>query len=186
MGLRTLITRTTDTVVAATTSAARAVTAATTSAAGATGGAALGAGLGAARGAADGLRNGAERGSRSAPAAALTVTALTGSCSLLAPVAPAVVPTFSATTTTPAPVVPVKAGLPTRCKDLLNGQQLDAVLGLPLSSVVRTVLGQPSPSVGLNGRITCSYGIPSPSGGYASSSARKLTATTPRRRPELR
>ncbi len=95
------------------------------------------------------------------------IAVLTGSCSLLAPVAPAVVPTFSATTTTPAPVVPVKAGLPTRCKDLLNGQQLDAVLGLPLSGVVRTVLGQPSPSVGLNGRITCSYGIPSPSGGYA-------------------
>jgi len=77
MGLGTPITRTTDTVVAATTSAARAVTAATTSAAGATRGAALGAGLGAARGAADGLRDGAERGSRSAPAAALTVTALT-------------------------------------------------------------------------------------------------------------
>ncbi len=93
MGLGTLITRTTDTVIAATTSAARAVTAATTSAAGTTGGAALGAGLGAARGAglgaargaglgavrgaADGLRDGAERGSRSAPAAALTVTALT-------------------------------------------------------------------------------------------------------------
>jgi len=89
------------------------------------------------------------------------IAVLTGSCSLLAPVAPAVVPTFSATTTTPAPVVPIKAGLPTRCKDLLNGQQLDAVLGLPLSGVVRTVLGQPSPSVGL------SYGIPSPSGGYA-------------------
>ncbi len=77
MGLGTLITRTTDTVIAATTSAARAVTAATTSAAGTTGGAALGAGLGAVRGAADGLRDGAERGSRSAPAAALTVTALT-------------------------------------------------------------------------------------------------------------
>ncbi len=76
MGLGTLITRTTDTVIAATTSAAGAVTAATTSVAGATG-AALGAGLGAVRGAADGLRDGAERGSRSAPAAALTVTALT-------------------------------------------------------------------------------------------------------------
>jgi len=77
------------------------------------------------------------------------------------------VPTFSTATTTPAPVVPVKAGLPTSCKDLLNGQQLDAVLGLPLSGVVRTVRGQPSPSVGLTGRVTCSYGIPSPSGGYA-------------------
>jgi len=77
MGLHTPITRTTDTVIAATTSAAGAVTAATTSVAGATGGAALGAGLGAVRGAADGLRDGAERGSRSAPAAALTVTALT-------------------------------------------------------------------------------------------------------------
>jgi len=85
MGLSPLITRTTDTVLAATTSAARAVTAATTSVAGATGGAALGAGLGAVRGAdlgavrgaADGLRDGTERGSRSAPDAALTVTALT-------------------------------------------------------------------------------------------------------------
>jgi len=95
------------------------------------------------------------------------IAVVTGGCSLLAPAAPAVVPTFSATTTTPPPVVPAKAGLPTSCKDLLNGQQLDAVLGLPLSAVVRTVLGQPSPSVGLTGRVTCSYGIPSPSGGYA-------------------
>jgi len=99
--------------------------------------------------------------------AAVAVGLVTGGCSLLAPAAPAVVPTFSTATTTPAPVVPVKAGLPTSCKDLLNGQQLDAVLGLPLSGVVRTVLGQPSPSVGLTGRVTCSYGIPSPSGGYA-------------------
>ena len=99
--------------------------------------------------------------------AAVCVGLVTGGCSLLAPAAPAVVPTFSAATTTPAPVVPVKPGLPTSCKDLLNGQQLDAVLGLPLSGVVRTVRGQPSPSVGLTGRVTCSYGIPSPSGGYA-------------------
>ena len=90
-----------------------------------------------------------------------------GGCSLLSPPAPAVVPTFPATTTTPPSVVAVKAGLPTSCKDLLNGQQLDAVVGLPLSGVVRTVLGQPSPSVGLTGRLTCSYGIPAPSGGYA-------------------
>jgi len=90
-----------------------------------------------------------------------------GGCSLVSPPAPAVVPTFPATTTTPPSVVAVKAGLPTSCKGLLNGQQLDAVVGLPLSGVVRTVLGQPSPSVGLTGRITCSYGIPSPSGGYA-------------------
>ncbi len=95
------------------------------------------------------------------------IAVVTGGCSLLAPAAPAGVPTFSATTTTPTPVVPVKAGLPTSCKDLLNGQQLDAVIGLPLSAVVRTVLGQPSPPVGLTGRVTCSYGIPSPSGGYA-------------------
>jgi len=99
--------------------------------------------------------------------AAVAVGLVTGGCSLLAPAAPAVVPTFSTATTTPAPVVPVKAGLPTSCKDLLNGQQLDAVLGLPLSGVVRTVRGQPSPSVGLTGKVTCSYGNPSPSGGYA-------------------
>jgi len=96
--------------------------------------------------------------------AAVAVGLVTGGCSLLAPAVPAVVPTFPAATTTPAPV---KAGLPTSCKDLLNGQQLDTVLGLPLSGVVGTVLGQPSPLVGLTGRLTCSYGIPSPSGGYA-------------------
>jgi len=95
------------------------------------------------------------------------ITAATGGCSLVAPVAPAVVPTFSAPTVTPPSVAVVKAGVPTSCKDLLNGQQLDAVLGLPLSGVVRTVLGQPSPSVGLTNRVTCSYGIPSPAGGYA-------------------
>ena len=58
-------------------------------------------------------------------------------------------------------------GLPTTCQDLIDGKRLNATLGLPLSVVVRTVLGQPSPAVGLTGRITCSYGIPSPSGGYA-------------------
>ena len=95
------------------------------------------------------------------------ITAATGGCSLVAPVAPAVVPTFSAPTVTPPSVAVVKAGVPTSCKNLLNGQQLDAVLDLPLSGVVRTVLGQPSPSVGLTNRVTCSYGIPSPAGGYA-------------------
>jgi len=52
-------------------------------------------------------------------------------------------------------------------QDLIDGKRLDATLGLPLSVVVCTVLGQPSPVVGGVGRITCSYGIPSPTGGYA-------------------
>jgi len=105
----------------------------------------------------------------------------------VAPVAPAVVPTFSAPTVTPPSVAVVKAGVPTSCKDLLNGQQLDAVLGLPLSGVVRTVLGQPSPSVGLTNRVTCSYGIPSTAGAAMRwRSARKPTATTQQQRPGFR
>jgi len=59
------------------------------------------------------------------------------------------------------------AGFAHHVQDLIDGKRLDATLGLPLSVVVRTVLGQPSPVVGGVGRITCSYGIPSPTGGYA-------------------
>ncbi len=90
-------------------------------------------------------------------------------CSLGAPVAaPPVVPTFPRTTTTAPSTAPARQpGLPTTCQDLIDGKRLDTTLGLPLSVVVRTVLGQPSPVVGLTGRITCSYGIPSPTGGYA-------------------
>lgn len=36
-----------------------------------------------------------------------------------------------------------------------------------MSVVVQTMIGQPSPAVGLTGRVSCRYGIPSPSGGYA-------------------
>lgn len=89
-------------------------------------------------------------------------------CSMLTPVAEPVVPTFPATTTTAAPApASSRTGLPTSCKDLINGQQLDTALGLPLSGVVRSVVGVPSPSVGMTARLSCSYGIPSPSGGYA-------------------
>lgn len=96
------------------------------------------------------------------------VALMAAGCSLVTPVAEPVVPTFPATTTTAAPPpAPVKAGLPKNCNDLIEGKQLDDAVGLPLSGVVRTVIGQPSPSVGLIGRVSCSFGIPSPSGGYA-------------------
>jgi len=78
--------------------------------------------------------------------------------SLGAPVAaPLVVPTFPRTTTTAPSTAPAnQPGLPTTCQDLIDGKPLDATLGLSLSVVVRIVLGQPSPAVGLTGRITCS------------------------------
>lgn len=96
------------------------------------------------------------------------VALMAGGCALVAPVAAPVVPTFPATVTTPPPTsTGPKPVLPTRCTDLIDGRQLDKTLGLPLSPVVRTIIGQPSPSVGMTGRVSCRYGIPSPSGTYA-------------------
>jgi hypothetical protein len=100
---------------------------------------------------------------------AVAAVALTAAgCSLISPVAAPVVPTFPATTTTAAPASSgAKPVLPANCKDLIDGQQLDKALGLPLSAVVKTVVGQPSPSVGQTGRVSCSYGIPSAAHTYA-------------------
>ncbi|WP_127783484.1 hypothetical protein [Rhodococcus sp. X156] len=98
------------------------------------------------------------------------IAVLAGGCSLVSPVAAPVVPTFPATTSaTPPPATAqlTKEGLPTSCKDLMNGDQLDAALGMPLSAVVKTLVGVPNPDIGLTGRVTCSYGIPSPAGTYA-------------------
>lgn len=102
-------------------------------------------------------------------AAGIAAIALSAAgCALVSPVAAPVVPTFPATTTTAAPNSgAARPELPTRCQDLIDGAQLDNALGLPLSAVVKTTVGQPSPSVGLTGRVSCSYGLPSPSGGYA-------------------
>lgn len=102
-------------------------------------------------------------------AVAVALTTATAGCSLLSPVAAPVVPTFPVTTA-PAPkagATDAKPNLPSSCKDLIDGQQLDKALDLPLSAVVRTVVGQPSPSVGQTGRVSCRYGIPSPSNTYA-------------------
>ncbi len=76
MGLGTVITRTTGTLVTATTSAGAAVAGSATATAGALAGGAVGAGLGAMRGAGEGIVEGAKRGSRSTPAAALTAVVL--------------------------------------------------------------------------------------------------------------
>lgn len=96
------------------------------------------------------------------------VAFLAAGCALVSPVAAPVVPTFSETTTTPPPTSSVpRPALPTSCRSLIDGRQLDNALGLPLSVVVQTRIGQPSPSVGLTGRVSCIYGIPSPSGGHA-------------------
>ena len=99
---------------------------------------------------------------------AAVALATTAGCSLLSPVAAPVVPTFPPTTTAaPTNSPDTKPVLPSSCKDLLDGQQLDKALGLPLSAVVKTVVGQPSPSVGQTGRVSCSYGIPSAASTYA-------------------
>lgn len=96
------------------------------------------------------------------------VVLVAAGCSVISPVAAPVVPTFPATTTTAPPAATgTRASLPTNCKDLIDGAQLDKALSLPLSAVVKSVVGQPSPSVGQTGRLSCSYGIASQSNSYA-------------------
>jgi len=52
--------------------------------------------------------------------------------------------------------------LPTDCAELLVGSpDMSALLGQPLGTVgTRSVVGQPSPSVGQLERLTCSYSVP--------------------------
>jgi hypothetical protein len=44
---------------------------------------------------------------------------------------------------------------------------LDNALQVPLSAAVSSTIGQPSPAVGMTGRLSCRYGIASSPGGYA-------------------
>ncbi len=107
---------------------------------------------------------------RTGAAIAIAVVSLLASgCSLISPVAAPVVPTFPATTT---PVAPAASSgprpiLPASCQSLLDGHQLDKALGLPLSVMVKSVVGRPSPAVGQTGRLSCSYGIQSAAHTYA-------------------
>lgn len=47
------------------------------------------------------------------------------------------------------------------------GPVLDNALQVPLSAPVSSIIGQPSPAVGMTGRLSCRYGIASSPGGYA-------------------
>jgi hypothetical protein len=53
--------------------------------------------------------------------------------------------------------------LPADCAQLLGGDELAALFALPVDSLtVRTVLGAPSPSVGREERLTCTYMLSGP------------------------
>jgi hypothetical protein len=72
------------------------------------------------------------------------------------------VPTFPAAaptqTTTRSPASGTGRRLPTDCEDLMGGDELTALFGLPIASVAAgTVLGAPSPSVGRVERVSCTY-----------------------------
>jgi len=73
---------------------------------------------------------------------------------------PVAVPSFSLPVAPPAAPLPPRPTLvPTDCTELLAGSpDVSALLGQPLGSVsTRTVIGQPSPSVGQLERVTCGY-----------------------------
>jgi hypothetical protein len=75
------------------------------------------------------------------------------------------VPTFAQTPpTSTAPAAPEPGSrLPTDCAQLLAGDELAALFGLPVDGLaVRTVLGAPSPSVGREERLTCTYTLSGP------------------------
>ena len=96
-----------------------------------------------------------------AAAIALTAAALAG-CGSAAGEPPALpVPTFAAATESAAsgsPGVVQEGRLPDDCTRVLSGNDLGALFGLPLESVVvKTVLGAPAPSVGRTERLGCRY-----------------------------
>jgi hypothetical protein len=82
------------------------------------------------------------------------------------------VPTFdpvAPSSTSAAPTESPDSRLPADCAQLLGADELAALFGLPLDTVlVRTVQGTPSPSVGRRERLTCTYTVgpaaPSPQG----------------------
>ena len=69
------------------------------------------------------------------------------------------VPTFSSATNPGPSDRPARETLlPTDCTDVLSAERMAALLGQPLDGVaVRTVIGQPAPSVGQLERVTCRY-----------------------------
>lgn len=89
---------------------------------------------------------------------AVVATTATG-CASAPQVVP--VPTFapSAPTSTSAPPASeTDTRLPTDCAQLLGQDELSALFGLPMDSVmIRMVQGTPSPSVGRLERMTCTY-----------------------------
>jgi len=72
-------------------------------------------------------------------------------------------PSFATAEVAPPDAAPGRTTLlPTDCTGLLAGSpDMSALLGQPLGSVgTRSVVGQPSPSVGQLERLTCSYSLP--------------------------
>ena len=70
-------------------------------------------------------------------------------------------PTAPATTTSAAPTTPPAPGyvLPASCSALLTLGQLDRALGASLPGQTTYVVGEPQPSIGRTGRISCGFGV---------------------------
>jgi hypothetical protein len=83
-----------------------------------------------------------------------------GSCSPEPAPQPVIVPTVAAPSTTVAPTTAAAPVLPANCAAMIPGNQLDATVGVPVSSVVDVVNGEALADIGRTGRITCRYGAP--------------------------
>jgi hypothetical protein len=90
------------------------------------------------------------------------VTCAVGCSSGGAPEPEPTVPTFVSPTTAASSTATTSAGpsLPAECGALLNSQNVDLALGVPLVGRVRSIVGVPEPAIKRLERVTCQYGLP--------------------------
>ncbi len=94
---------------------------------------------------------------------ALVVCALGVGCTSGSPAPEPTVPAFtSSTDASTSSVAPTSTGprLPLECGALLNSQNVDLALGVPLVGRVRSIVGVPEPTISRLERLTCQYGLP--------------------------
>jgi len=95
------------------------------------------------------------------PLLLVVAVAAAAGCSRPPPPTPPIVPTIATPSiASESPVPPAAPVLPANCGAMVPGDQLDVVLGLPVSATVSVIFGEAIPGIGRTGRITCRYGVP--------------------------
>ena len=92
----------------------------------------------------------------------LAVCALSVGCASGSPAPEPTVPAFSSSATATSSAAPTSTGprLPANCGAVLNSQNVDLALGVPLVGRVRSIVGVPEPKISRLERLTCQYGLP--------------------------